>query len=81
MYAHMKTFEEMFGDKINLRETLYLIYIDGDEVRMDKWKGKCGMCDNETRFYSISFMGRYCSPKCLNAEWERYHLARIEEHL
>ena len=71
----MKTFDQIFGHKI-LPNSEYLIYIDGDEVRMDRDKGKCGVCDNLTQFYSISFMGRYCSPKCLNEEWKRYDAHR-----
>lgn len=69
----MKTFDQMFSGKITPASENYLIYIDGDEVRMDRDEGKCGICDNLTQFYSISMMGRYCSPKCLNEEWDRYY--------
>lgn len=71
----MKTFDEIFGHKITPTSE-YLIYVDGDEIRMDRDKGKCGMCDNITQFYSICFMGRYCSIKCLNDEWKQYDRQR-----
>lgn len=73
----MKTFDEIFKDKINA-ETQYLIYIDGDEIRWDKEVGKCRSCDNQTHFYSINFMSRYCSIHCVNEEWKRYHETRVE---
>lgn len=66
----MKTFDEMFP---NLKwEDTYLIFIDGDEMRVGLHQVKCGICNNHTKFYSISFMAAYCSPNCLKAEWERY---------
>lgn len=76
----MKTFDQMFSGKITPASE-YLIYIDGDEVRMDKEEGKCRICDNETQFYSISFAARYCSPKCLNEEWDRYYDASSTKRL
>ena len=67
----MKTFEEIFGHKIT-PDSEYLIYIDGDEIRMETESKKCSVCDNLTRFFSISFMANYCSIKCLNKDWKSY---------
>lgn len=71
----MKTFEQIFGDKLK-PDMEYLIYIDGDEIRMDTKSDKCSKCDNITRFYSINFMSRYCSITCINEEWKLYHMQR-----
>lgn len=73
----MKTFDEVFKD---LQPTdKHLIWIDGDEVRVDKEARKCGICTNQTRFYSISFNVYYCSIKCLNQEWKNYWDASRKE--
>jgi hypothetical protein len=71
----MKTFDEIFSHRITPNSE-YLIFIDGDEVRMDERSKKCSICHNKTRFYSISFMARYCSITCLNEEWKRYDQER-----
>lgn len=75
----MKTFEQIFPE---LQPTdKYLIWVNGDEVRMDRDYGKCGVCENQTRFYSISFMGRYCSISCLNHEWNTYAKASRKRNI
>lgn len=76
----MKTFEEIFANKLT-PDMEYLIYIDGDEIKMDRDSGKCRICDNMTRFYSINFMSRYCSIKCINEEWKAYNLARTPQEV
>lgn len=66
----MKTFDQMFPN-LKWGDT-YLIYIDGDEIRVAPHVVKCGRCENQTRFYSISFLAPYCSLDCLNEEWKLY---------
>jgi endogenous inhibitor of DNA gyrase (YacG/DUF329 family) len=73
----VKTFDQIFP--CLTPHMLYLIWVDGDEVRMHSTPTKCSLCDNMTRFHSISFQTPYCSIKCLNQEWENYYEASRKE--
>ena len=66
----MKTFDQIFPNLTP--DSTYLIWVDGDEVRVTFTVHECGICKKSTKFYSISFGAFYCSIKCLNQEWQGY---------
>lgn len=46
--------------------------VDGDEVFRVTRYGLCIKCGRDTAWVSVSFHGHYCSPDCLNLEWQEY---------